>query len=120
MVADEFLYWGMAEQVEFLPIEGGLELSVLRQEAGRHHEVLDARSCASVAIARVADLAVTAVAKGFSFGKVPDASFTDAIKRTIRTDDGQMCTLGPAGFDPGAMEPSGSCALIEGYWVHGA
>jgi len=95
-------------------------LSVLRQEAGRHHEVLDPRSRASVAIARVTDLAVMAVAKGFSFGKVPDASFTDAINRTIRMDDGQMFTLGPPGFDPGTMEPSGARTCTEGRWLHGA
>ena len=95
-------------------------MSVLRQKAGRHHEVFDPRSCASVAIARVTDLAVMAVAKGFSFGKVPDASFTDALNRTIRMDDGQMFTLGPAGFNPGAMEPSGSFAFTEGYRIHGA
>ena len=89
-------------------------MPVLRQEAGRHHEMLDPRSGAPVAIARVTDLAVMAVAKGFSFGKVPDASFTDAINRPIRMDDGQMFPLGPAGFDPGAMEPSGSFAFLEG------
>jgi hypothetical protein len=61
-----------------------------------------------------------AVAKGFSFGKVPDASFTDAINHTIRMNDGQMFTLGPAGFDPGAMEPSGSFMFTEGSGIHGA
>jgi hypothetical protein len=77
--------------------------------------VFDARSRTAVAIARVTDLAVTAVAQGFPFGKVPNAPFTDAIKRTIRMDGGQMCMLCPAGFDPGAIEPSGSCAFIEGF-----
>ena len=89
-------------------------MPVLRQEAGRHHEVLDPRSRAAVAIARVTDLAVMAVAKGLSFGKVPDASFTDAMNRTIRMDVGQMFTLGLASFDPGAMEPSGSLTFTEG------
>jgi hypothetical protein len=76
--------------------------------------MLDPRSGAPVVIARVTDLAVMAVAKGFSFGKVPDASFTDAINRIIRMGDGQMFPLGPAGFDPGAMGPSGSFAFLEG------
>jgi len=93
---------------------------VLRQEAGRHHAVLDPRSRAAVAIARVTDLAVMAVAKGCSVGNVPDASFTDAINRTIRMDDGQMFTWGPAGFDPGTMEPSGARTCTEGWWIHGA
>ena len=82
--------------------------------------MLDPRSRASVAIARVTHLAVMAVAKGFSFGKVPNAPFTDAIHRTIRMDDGQVLLLGPAGFDPGAMEPGGSLTFTEGYWIHGA
>ena len=50
------------DHVERLPIEGGLELPVLRQEAGRQHEMLDPRSRAAVAIAWVTDLAVMAVA----------------------------------------------------------
>jgi len=54
-----------------------------------------------------------AVAKGFSFGKVPDASFTDTINRTIRMDVGEMFTLGLASFDPGSMEPSGSLTFTE-------
>jgi hypothetical protein len=92
----------------------------LRQEAGRHHEVLDPRSCAAVAIARVTELTVMAVAKGLSFGKVPDAPFTAARNRTIRMDDGQMFTLGSPGFDPGTMEPSGARTFTEGWWIHGA
>jgi hypothetical protein len=61
-----------------------------------------------------------AVVKCFSFGNVPDASFTDAINRTIRMDDGQMFTLGSPGFDPGTMEPSGARTFTEGWWIHGA
>lgn len=76
--------------------------------------MLDPCSRAPVAIARVTDFAMMAMAQGFSFGKVPDATFTDAISRTIRMEDGQMFPLGPAGFDQGAMEPSGSFALSEG------
>jgi hypothetical protein len=76
--------------------------------------MLEPRSRAAVAIAWVTDLAVMAVAEGFSFGKVPNASFTDAITRTIRMHDGQVFLLGPAGFDPGAMEPSGPLTFPEG------
>jgi hypothetical protein len=64
---NELPYRGMAEPVERLLIEDRLRLSVLGQEVGRHHEVFDARFRAAVAIARVTDLAVTAVAQGFSF-----------------------------------------------------
>ena len=92
----------------------------MRQEARSHHEVLDACSGAAVAVAWVTDLAVMAVANGLSFGKVPDTLFADAINRTIRMDYSQMFTLGPAGFDPGTMEPSSSLTFTEGYWIHGA